>query len=191
MISTSSEPGPTRTSKDDGFVCESVEQIRVLRLEPLASRTRKRGSRGRSPHQTQEWECVVEIWQRSLQTATTGTGKKEWQLVETRTPSRRGKPLPLIPFVFHGPRHSLPDVDKIPLADIIAKNLDHYRLDADYKHGMHFIGYDYVTGALGVQFHQNPKAYILANVPYSLFTQFLNASSHGAFWNRYLRGKFR
>jgi len=53
------------------------------------------------------------------------------------------------------------------------------------------IGYDYVTGALGVQFHQNPKAYILANVPYSLFTQFLNASSHGAFWNRYLRGKFR
>jgi len=138
MISTSSEPGPTRTSKDDGFVCESVEQIRVLRLEPLASRTRKRGSRGRSPHQTQEWECVVEIWQRSLQTATTGTGKKEWQLVETRTPSRLGKPLPLIPFVFHGPRHSLPDVDKIPLDDIIAVNLYHYRLNADYKHGMHF-----------------------------------------------------
>ena len=179
------------SGKDDGFVCESLEQIRVLRLEPLAARKPKRGSRGRSPHQSQEWECVVEIWQRSLQTATTGTGKKEWQLVETRTPSRLGKPLPLIPFVFHGPRHSLPDVDKIPLADIIAKNLDHYRLDADYKHGMHFIGYDYVTGALGVQFHQNPKAYILANVPYSLFAQFLNASSHGAFWNRYLRGKFR
>jgi hypothetical protein len=29
-------------------------------------------------------------------------------------------------------------VDKLPLADIIFKNLDHYRLDADYKHGLHF-----------------------------------------------------
>ena len=58
--------------------------------------------------------------------------------VETRTPLRLGKPLPLIPFVFHGPKHSLPKVDKLPLADVIAINLDHYRLNADYKHGMHF-----------------------------------------------------
>jgi hypothetical protein len=68
----------------------------------------------------------------------TNQGKKEWKLVDTVTPLRLGKPLPLIPFVFHGPRHSLPDVDKVPLADIIAVNLDHYRLSADYKHGMHF-----------------------------------------------------
>ena len=46
--------------------------------------------------------------------------------------------MPLIPFVFHGPRHAVPLVDKLPLADIIALNLDHYRLDADYKHGLHF-----------------------------------------------------
>jgi len=46
--------------------------------------------------------------------------------------------LPLLPFVFHGPRHSRPSVDKLPLADIIAQNLDHYRLDADYKHGVHY-----------------------------------------------------
>ena len=119
------------SGKDDGFICEQVEQIRVLRLEPLASRKPKRGAQ-RSARPTSEWQCVVEIWQRG------GTGKKEWQLVETRIPVRRGKPLPLIPFVFHGPRHSLPDVDKIPLTDIIAINLDHYRLSADYKHGMHF-----------------------------------------------------
>ena len=60
------------------------------------------------------------------------------EVVDTLTPLRLGKPLPLIPFVFHGPRHSLPEVDKVPLADIIAVNLDHYRLNADYKHGMHF-----------------------------------------------------
>ncbi len=63
---------------------------------------------------------------------------KEWELVETRIPLRLGKALPLIPFVFHGPRHFLPEVDKLPLADVISVNLDHYRLDADYKHGMHF-----------------------------------------------------
>jgi len=40
--------------------------------------------------------------------------------------------------VFHGPRHSRPDVDKLPLADIIEVNLDHYRLSADYKHGIHY-----------------------------------------------------
>jgi hypothetical protein len=59
-------------------------------------------------------------------------------LVESRVPKRLGKPLPLIPFVFHGPRHSRPDVDRGPLEDIIAVNLDHYRLDADFKHGLHF-----------------------------------------------------
>ena len=70
--------------------------------------------------------------------AAQGARKAEWEMVETRIPLRLGKPLPLIPFVFHGPRHSLPDVDELPLADIIAVNLDHYRLDADYKHGLHF-----------------------------------------------------
>jgi hypothetical protein len=43
-----------------------------------------------------------------------------------------------IPFVFHGPYDSLPKCSKLPLDDIIAVNLDHYRLDADYKHGLHF-----------------------------------------------------
>ncbi len=62
----------------------------------------------------------------------------DWKLVETRIPLRLGKPLPLIPFVFHGPRHSQPGVEKLPLTDVITVNLDHYRLDADYKHGIHF-----------------------------------------------------
>jgi hypothetical protein len=51
------------------------------------------------------------------------------------------------------------------------------------------IGYE--NGVLFVRFHDNPKLYSLPKVPYSLFTQFLNASSHGAFWNRYLRRKFK
>jgi hypothetical protein len=58
-------------------------------------------------------------------------------LVERRALGRDGKPVLSIPFVFHGPRHSRPEPDRLPLADIIAANLDHYRLDADYKHGLH------------------------------------------------------
>jgi hypothetical protein len=105
-----------------------------------------------------DWSYLVEIWQLLPKSQGSGSGltsrsfwngffgngqpssqaNKEWKLVDTVMPLRLGKPLPLIPIVFHGPRHSLPDVDKIPLADIISKNLDHYRLDADYKHGMHF-----------------------------------------------------
>jgi len=85
--------------------------------------------------------CVVEIWRpkkvdgRSLMA---DGRKKEWELVETRIPLRLGKPLPLIPFVFHGPNNAMPEVDKLPLGDVIAVNLDHYRLHADYRHGMHF-----------------------------------------------------
>lgn len=104
----------------DDFDVEAVEQLRVLRLMPVGS----------------EWQYTVELWRRAQ--ATSKRGKAKWEKAESRTPLRLGKPLTLIPFVFHGPRHSLPDVDKLPLADIITVNLDHYRLNADYKHGLHF-----------------------------------------------------
>jgi hypothetical protein len=61
-----------------------------------------------------------------------------WSLTERVALKRDGAPLSFIPFVFHGPRDSRPEPDRLPLADIIASNLDHYRLDADYKHGLHF-----------------------------------------------------
>ncbi|MDD5140524.1 MAG: DUF4055 domain-containing protein [Verrucomicrobiales bacterium] len=113
---------------DDPFVLEQTETIRVLKLESLADG----GTR-----------YVVELWILAGGHQANGQrkskhGKLEWKLQESRVPLRLGKPLPLIPFVFHGPRNSLPDVDKMPLADIISVNLDHYRLDADYKHGLHF-----------------------------------------------------
>ena len=43
--------------------------------------------------------------------------------METRIPLRLGRPLPFLPFVFHGPRDSQPGVDKLPLGDIITVNL--------------------------------------------------------------------
>lgn len=125
---------PTTGKKADEFETDTVEQIRVLKL--VNGRGQGVGNRRK-----RSFECQVEIWQllpQGRQAVQKAGGKKEWRLVETRIPLRRGKPLPLIPFVFHGPRNSLPEVCKLPLGDIVFVNLDHYRLDADYKHGMHF-----------------------------------------------------
>ena len=116
----------------DDFEPKTGEQIRVLRLVPSA------GADGKTSH-----SCVVEIWRPEVLPHGHSSGRRrnekpKWKLAETRTPLRLGQPLPFLPFVFHGPRHSRPDVDKLPLGDVIAVNLDHYRLNADFKHGVHF-----------------------------------------------------
>ena len=107
-----------RPDEADPFALKITETVRVLKLEQLPDASTR---------------YLVEIWQKNPANKDAG-----WTISETRVPLRLGKPLPLIPFVFHGPRNALPDVDKMPLADIISVNLDHYRLDADYKHGLHF-----------------------------------------------------
>lgn len=114
-------------SKDE-FEISSQQQIRVLKLVPGEN---EKAAAGKRP-----FKYEVEIWRPKENKKK--TNKIEWELFETKIPLRLGKPLPLIPFVFHGPRHSRPDVDRPPLSDVIAVNLDHYRLDADYKHGLHF-----------------------------------------------------
>lgn len=127
------ETSQTPTAESDPYEPEVIEQLRILKLVPPISV---------ADNAVADWSYQVEIWQflpdGQSPNGVRSRGKKKWKLVDTITPLRLGKPLPLIPFVFHGPRHSLPAVDKIPLADIIAVNLDHYRLNADYKHGMHF-----------------------------------------------------
>ena len=121
------EPQGGMASDRDEFEAKATEQIRVLKLV----RSAKGGNE--STH-----FCQVELWQPEAKSERKKSEKVKWKLVETKTPLRLGKPLPLLPFVFHGPQHSRPDVDKLPLDDIIAVNLDHYRLNADYKHGVHY-----------------------------------------------------
>ena len=117
-------------SDASNFSTTPLDQIRVLRLVELAPASSKKA------RSQKQYGCVVEIYRRQEKKGR--QSKQEWTLVETKTPLRRGKPLPLLPLVFHGPRHSRPDVDKLPLADVICINLDHYRLDADHKHGIHY-----------------------------------------------------
>jgi hypothetical protein len=54
-------------------------------------------------------------------------------------PTMNSATLQAIPFIFFGPRDLLPHINKPVLLDLANKNLDHYRLDADYKHGLHFV----------------------------------------------------
>ena len=49
---------------------------------------------------------------------------------------------------------------------------------------------DYVDGHLYVQFHGNEKIYDHPGVPYVVYQEFLNAWSLGAFYSRYIRGRY-
>jgi len=55
-------------------------------------------------------------------------------------PLMAGKYLDRIPFYFLGVLTTTPDVDDPPMIDLFDVNLDHYRLSADHKHGLHFGG---------------------------------------------------
>ena len=115
---------------------EEVPQIRVLKLVPSTQ-----GSTDPTSYSYQ-----VDIWQ--LRHGKTPKKENEWQVIRTMVPLRLGKPLSSIPFIFHGPAHSRPAVVKSPIEDIVAANLDHYRLNTDYRHGMHFTALPtaFVTG---------------------------------------------
>ncbi|MEI7732918.1 MAG: DUF4055 domain-containing protein [Verrucomicrobiota bacterium] len=118
----------TEVSGSDLFATGFAEQIRVLQLEET------HGTDG-----TNGFRCVVDVWRPKTAGRSQSTSQgNEWELAETRVPLRLGKPLPLIPFVFHGPENSRPTVARVPLEDIIAMNLSHYRMDADFKHGLHY-----------------------------------------------------
>ena len=53
-------------------------------------------------------------------------------------PIMKGEKLTWIPFVFINPDNTDPKIVKPPLLDLIDLNLTHYRLSADYYHGLHY-----------------------------------------------------
>jgi hypothetical protein len=96
-------------SNQDIFDNRTEEQCRVLELHPEG--------------------YLARIYRKS---------QGQWRQVQAHFPGRHGKPLPAIPFVFHGARDSRATVGPLPLDDVMVVNLDHYRLDAEYKHGLHY-----------------------------------------------------
>lgn len=121
-----SGPADGTTSTPDDFSPEMLDQFRVLRLL----------SDGVTP------SYQVEIWRKK------DGEKSDYVLVSTVIPTRKGKALNGIPFVFHGPNNLLPTCDKIPVEDIISINLSHYRTSADLEHGRHWTGLPtpFITG---------------------------------------------
>ncbi len=125
-----SESAPGQTKEEDPFVVVDVPQIRVLKLVPSGD----------------GFTYQVELWQ--LAPNKGRKKERDWQLVSTAMPLRLGKPLTSIPFTFHGSAHSRPGVAKSPIEDLVAANLDHYRLNTDFRHGIHFTALPtaFVTG---------------------------------------------
>jgi hypothetical protein len=125
--------------KDDPFEETEIEQLRVLRLIPVTPITEDEEEESLLDAPEPPRKYVVEIWRKVI---VKGTKKKKtthhWELVQIKEPTRTGKSLEEIPFIFHGADDSDPSVDRPPLDDMIEMNLDHYRTSADYKHGMHF-----------------------------------------------------
>ena len=111
-------------------VLRDAGRLRVLKMLGLDGTDGTDGTNGTNG-------CVMEIWQ-PARDQRDGSDQREWELAERQVLRREGQPVPFIPFVFHGAQGSRPEPGPLPLAEMISANLDHYRLDADYKHGLHF-----------------------------------------------------
>jgi hypothetical protein len=114
----------------DEFQEELKEEILVLRLEHSA----EPDADGAASLSRRSY--VVQRWRQ--QKKADNDRETEWVLMSRTTPMRHGKPLSSIPFVFHGPTHSRADVERSPIDDIVVANLDHFRLNVEFKHGLHF-----------------------------------------------------
>ena len=116
-----------RSDKDvDPYSESSSERIRVLRLVPNEN----------DPEGDRIYR--VEIWEKM----TEGEGAKEktfFQMVELYEPNRKGAFLTRIPFIFHNPETEEPTIDKPPLLDVVDLNCSHYKISADFAHGLHFV----------------------------------------------------
>lgn len=66
-------------------------------------------------------------------------------------PLMEGQAMPFIPFIFVGTRDTATHVSKPPLIDLADKNLDHYRMDADYHHSLHFLAAGATRWVKGVE----------------------------------------
>jgi hypothetical protein len=83
---------------------------------------------------------------------------KDEQVGADIIPLMNGKPLDFIPFVFIGPDGTNACPEEPPLIDLVDLNLSHYRVTADYEHGVHFSalptfwisGYQAITDKNGV-----------------------------------------
>lgn len=63
---------------------------------------------------------------------------QSWISYPQPSPTFRGKALDYIPFVFVSADEDSIGCSKPPIYDLATCNINHYQLDADYRHGLHF-----------------------------------------------------
>lgn len=129
---TVQEPTETEEKSGTSFGVRNIDQYRVLELRPvdggdlLEVQPPDRGGLFYS----------VTIWRKQQDT---NTRQEEWQVHSYSVPTRREKALDFIPFVPFGPTQGdIRNLEKPPLLDLADVNYAHYRLDADYRHGLHY-----------------------------------------------------
>jgi hypothetical protein len=66
--------------------------------------------------------------------------KEQDVLLSELYPLMNGKPLTFVPFFIIGAGGKGDCIDEPPLIDLIDKNLAHYQVNSDYRHGLHFTG---------------------------------------------------
>ena len=104
-------------SPEDKYVQDEVEQVKLLELDDTGF-------------------LEVSNWQK---VEGKKKGDSEWEQVgDTIKPNIRTKRFDFIPFQFFGAIANLPVPPKPPLLDLVWQNLQHWRLDVDYHHGLHF-----------------------------------------------------
>lgn len=74
-------------------------------------------------------------------------------------PLMNGKTLDYIPFAIGGVDGIESDLDEPPLIDLMDRNLEHYRVTADYRHALHFSACPMLMLA-GVQIEPGEKVYV-------------------------------
>jgi hypothetical protein len=86
--------------------------------------------------------------------------KEKDELLSETVPLMNGKPLDFIPFAICGASGKSDAIDEPPLIDLVDKNVAHYQVNADYRHGLHFTGLPtpYVAGYQPSE--DAPKLYI-------------------------------
>ncbi len=75
--------------------------------------------------------------------------QNEWEIYEQITPTKRGMPFEKIPFFWTSILGPTAEICKPPLLGMVNVALSHYRLSADYAHGLHWTGLPtfYITGS--------------------------------------------
>jgi hypothetical protein len=88
--------------------------------------------------------------------------KGEDVLLSEFVPLMDGRPLDYIPFAIIGAGGRSDAIDEPPLIDLVDKNVAHYQVNSDYRHGLHFTGLPtpYVAGYTNPNPEKPEKFYI-------------------------------